>query len=249
MIDERIAARRRAVRESRRRVRLRRTVAMVVAIVLALVLAAIERSALLALETVEVRGTERLSESEVRTSAGLELGTSSVRLRLGRVEDRVRDLVLVDDVDARRTGPRSVRIVVVERRPALVAVGGGVERLLDREGRVIDDGEVAGLPVVRLRTRPPAVGESVALDPALANAYVAWRGLSGPLRVRVLRLDARSERDLVLWVDGVVEVRFGRAERLDEKVRALGTILGDLAGAEVAVIDVRSPTAPVVVPR
>lgn len=249
MIDERIAARRRAVRESRRRVRLRRTVAMACLIVLALVLAAVERSALLALDTVEVRGTERLSESEVLASAALEAGTSTVRLRLGRAEDRVRELVLVDDVDARRTGPRSVRIVVVERRPALVADGGGVERLLDREGRVIDDGTVEGLPVVRLRSRPPAVGESVALDPALANAYVAWRGLSGPLRVRVQRLDARSERDLVLWVDGVVEVRFGRAERLEEKVRALGSILGDLAGAEVAVIDVRSPTAPVVVPR
>ena len=249
MIDERIAARRRAVRESRRRVRLRRTVTMASLLVVALVLAAIERSALLALETVEVRGVERLSEADVLASAALDLGTSSLRLRLGRAEERVRDLVLVDDVDARRTGPRTVRIVVAERRPALVVSGGGVERLLDREGRVIDEGEVDGLPIVRLRSRPPAVGESVALDPALANAYVAWRGLSGPLRVRVQRLDARSERDLVLWVDGLVQVRFGRAERIDEKVRALGTILGDLAGADVAVIDVRSPTAPVVVPR
>jgi hypothetical protein len=42
-------------------------------------------------------------------------------------------------------------------------------------------------------------------------------------------------------------VRFGRAERVDEKVRALGAILGDVGDSPVTVIDVRAPSAPVVI--
>jgi hypothetical protein len=41
-------------------------------------------------------------------------------------------------------------------------------------------------------------------------------------------------------------VRFGRAELLEEKVRAMGAILDDVAGSEVTVIDVRVPAFPVV---
>jgi hypothetical protein len=41
-------------------------------------------------------------------------------------------------------------------------------------------------------------------------------------------------------------VRFGRAELLEEKIRALGAILDDVAGSEVVLIDVRVPGFPVV---
>jgi cell division protein FtsQ len=249
VIDERIAARRQAVRASARRVRLRRTLTVAAAVTVALVLLAVERSSVVALRSIEVVGTERLDRAALLEVAALAPGTSSARLGLGDVERRLRELPLVDDVDARRTGARSVRITVRERRPVLVVRGAGVDRLMDREGRIIDAGVVEGLAVVSLRGRPPAIGEAVALDPALANAYVAWRGLSGPLRVRVQRFDAASDRDLTLWMDDGIEIRFGRAERLEEKVRALGAILEDLGGTPVAVIDVRSPTAPVVIPR
>jgi cell division protein FtsQ len=247
VIDDRIAERRKGVREERRRARLRRTLAVVFAVVVVVALVVVERSALVGLEEIHVAGVERLGEEEVREATGLELGTSTLRLRLGRVEERVASLPAVREVDARRLDPLTVLVEVVERRPSLVVQGGGERVLLDRDGVVLDTGGQAGLPRIVLEEAPPQPGESAEDDPALANAVRAWRGLSGPLRSRVERYQADGPEDLVLRLHSGVDVRIGRADRLDEKVRAMGVILEDVGEADISEIDVRAPSAPFVV--
>lgn len=247
MIDERIAERRADVRDERRRKRLRRTVLVACALVVLVALILIERSPLVGIEEVEIVGTERLDEDTVRDAAALELGTSTLRLRLNDVAAQVRDLPLVSDANAYRANPLTVVIEVSERVPSVVATGGGQSVLVDREGVVIDEQSSESLPVINLDDAPPAVGEHVEEHPALANAHRAWRGLSGPLRVEVVSYEAAGSEDLTLQLSSGIEVRFGRADRVDEKVRALGAVLGDIEDADVTAIDVRAPTAPVVV--
>jgi cell division protein FtsQ len=247
VIDDRIAERRKGVREERRRARLRRTLAIVIAGVIVVALVVVERSALVGLEEIHVAGVERLDEEEVREATGLELGTSTLRLRLGRVEERVAALPAVREVDARRLDPLTVLVEVVERRPSLVVQGDGERVLLDRDGVVLDAGGQAGLPRIVLRDAPPEPGASAEDDPALENAFRAWRGLSGPLRSQVERYLANGPEDLVLRLESGIDVRIGRADRLDEKVRAMGVILEDIGDANISEIDVRAPSAPFVV--
>jgi cell division septal protein FtsQ len=254
VIDERIAERRAEVRDDRRRTRLHRTRVLVLVAILVAGLVAVERSALVGLEEVRVRGTERLDEAAVLAAADLDLGTSTLRLGLGEAAERVTALPLVRETRASRVDPLTVQIEVVEREPVLNVVGGDRTRLVDRDGVVIADGALAGLPEIRLDHEPPEVGRGVGEDPALANAHLAWRGLSGPLRTEVARFDAEGPEELTLQLERGIDVRFGRAQRLDEKVRALGAILADLESeiteaAEVAIIDVRAPAAPVIVGR
>lgn len=217
-------------------------------------LVALERSPLVGLEEVEVAGTQRLTTAQITDAAGLELGTSTLRLGLQAVTERIEALPLVRRATARRTDPLSVRIEVTERVPTLVAAGEGTSRYLDREGVVIDDvgpGEQRppSLPVVALSAAPPAVGESVAADPTLANAHAVWSGLSGSLRAEVATYRAAGPDELTLELLSGIEVRFGRAERTEEKVRALGAVLDDVGDTPIASIDVRAPQAPVVVGR
>ncbi|MFP4311919.1 MAG: cell division protein FtsQ/DivIB [Nitriliruptoraceae bacterium] len=250
-IDDRIAARRASVREDRRRARLRRTVwaLVVLGVVGALVL--VERSSLVALAEVQVQGTERLQEEEVRAASGLELGTSTLRLALDAAAEEIeRELPLVQRAEARRLDPLTVELVVVERTPVLVAEGQGTRRYLDREGVVIDEvaaDEDPHLPVIELPAPPPAVGSHAADDATLENAVAAWRGLSGSLRAEVRRYQAAGPDELTLTLGSGVDVRLGRAVRMDEKVRALGAVLADVGDTPVAMIDVRAPSAPVVV--
>lgn len=248
MIDERIAERRAQVRDEDRRRRLRRTVAVLVLLAVVAVLVLVERSALVALEEVEVVGLDRLSVDEVVDAADLELGTSTVRLRLRAAAERVEALPLVRSADARRVDPLTVRIEVEERRPALVVRGAGESRLVDRDGVVLVDGELEGLPTIVLPVAPPPAGSPVGDDAALGNAHRAWRGLSGPLRAEVDVYDAAGPDELSLVLRSGTQVRFGRADRIDEKVRALGAVLDDLGETEVEAIDVRAPSAPVVIP-
>lgn len=247
MIDERIAQRRADVRDEVRRGRLRRTVVLLVVLAVVAALVLVERSALVGLEEVLVTGTDRTSPDEIRDAAGLVLGTSTLRLRLREAEARVEALPLVRTATARRVDPLTVQVDVVERVPVAVARGGGQERLVDRDGVVLVEGTLDGLPRIQLPVVPPAVGQTAAALPALDNAMAAWRGLSGPLRAEVAVYEASGADELdLLLVDGT-RVRFGRAARVDEKVRALGAVLGDLDGVTVEVIDVRAPSAPVIV--
>ncbi|MFW5933416.1 MAG: cell division protein FtsQ/DivIB, partial [Actinomycetota bacterium] len=123
----------------------------------------------------------------------------------------------------------------------------GERRMIDRDGVVLPEEERGQLPVVVLDQAPPAVGGEVDDDPALDNAFRAWRGLSGPIRSEVVRYMAAGEDELELELDNGVTVRFGRASRVDEKVRALGAVLADVGDTPIEAVDVRAPGAPVVV--
>jgi cell division protein FtsQ len=247
-IDDRIAERRREVRRDRQRGRRRRTVTILAVVLAVAALVGVERSPLVGLESVEVVGTDRLTEEEVLDAADLELGTSTLRLRLGRVEDRVEELPLTLAADARRLDPLRVRIDVTERVPVLVAHAGQDRALVDRSGQVIATGDVEGLPTITVTGDLPAPGERGPVGGPVDVAVSAWRGLSGPLRAEVVRYDTGPDEDLDLQLRSGVTVRFGRPERIDEKVRALGAVLEDVGDTRVTAIDVRAPARPVVVP-
>lgn len=249
MVDERIAARRAEVRDERRRRRLRRTVLVVTLLTVVALLALLERSSLVALAEVRVDGTERLEVDEVRRATGLELGTSTLRLPLDRAREQVEALPLVDSATVGRIDPLTVGVEVVERVPVAVVEAGGERVMVDDEGVVIARGREEGLARIVLTSGElPAPGARLSQRPAAANAHSAMQQLPGALRSQVERYVARAPDELALELTEGVVVQFGRAERVDEKARALGAVLEDLAGREVAEIDVRAPSRPTVVP-
>lgn len=246
MVDERIARRRAEVRSERRRARLRRT--LLVALLGALMGVGVwfEQSEHATVADVRILGTVRLDPMTVSEVSGVTRGDAALRVRPAVIVREVEQLTLVRSVSVRRSGLRTVIIDVRERAPVYTAEHRTTSVLVDRDGVVMDRGREPGLPVVRLVTSPPVPGALVASHAALANAHRAWTGLSGPLRSRVVAMDAPDEDGLELLLDTGQTVRFGRAEFLEEKIRALGAILDDVAGSEVVLIDVRVPGFPVV---
>ena len=209
---------------------------------------AVERSSLVALERIEVTGTVALDEDTVRDAAGLELGTSTVRLRLGPAEERVEALPRVAEATVQRADPLTVTIDVVEREPALLVVAGTRRLLVDDDGVVIATAAGEALPVVELRASTRLeVGSSVDDTPVLAQAVRVLDELPGPLRVRVVRVRSSLTAGVEVVLDDTV-VDFGDDTRVAEKARALAAVLEDLGARTVARIDVRAPSAPVVVP-
>lgn len=245
-LDDRIAERRAEVRADNRRNRLRRTITVLVVLALLATAWAVEGSWLLALDEVQVSGSQRLDPAEVVAAADLEIGTSTVRLRLGAAQERVEALPLVARAEVSRVSPVTVRIEIVERVPHLVGLSGSKAVLVATDGVVIADGIEPALTPVDLTGPLPAVGTQLDAGSPLGAAHLVWLGLSGPLRAEVRRMEARSTEDVDLRLENGTRVRFGRADQLPEKVRSLGALLEELDGERVAVIDVRAPDHPVV---
>lgn len=252
MVDARIAQRRRALRAERRRRRLRRTIVIVVVSVPILTLVWMDAVGRLAVASVHVEGTRSLTDEEVVSAAAIPQGASLIRLSTSDVTERVERIPRIASAEVRRTWSRQVVITVDERVQVLRASGTAAGRqrevLVDRDGVIID---VAGdtddqLALILLSSLPPGPGATVDAHSALANAFEAWRALSGPLRAEVTTFIAEGEDRLELELRRGARIVFGRAERVDEKVRAIGAVLADLGEREVALIDVRAPSRPVV---
>lgn len=246
MVDARIADRRAEVRAAQRRARLRRTLVVLALIVLTGAAVWLERSEHATVLGIEVEGNVRLDAEDVVAAARISVGDSVVRIRPRRVSAEIESLTLVRSVEVSRRDLRTVVIRLVEREPVYSVVHLRRAVLVDRDGVVIDVGTDPRLPVIRLATAPPEPGELVATHAALANAHRVWTGLSGPLRSRVTEIRAPDEDGLELVLEDAPVVRFGRAERMEEKIRAVGEILDDVAGSGVTLIDVRVPAFPVI---
>lgn len=211
----------------------------------------IDASGWIDVDEIIVVGVNRADASAIVATSGIDHGPSMLRFSTSRAARRVEALPLIGQANIERIDTNTVRITVRERQPVLVVAGGRRHVLIDRSGLVIANGAVDSLPTVMLSRMPPDVGSDVQDNPALANAFAVWHGLSGSLRSAVMRYVADSADNLTLFLErgsrGELEIRFGRAERIDEKVRAIGVVLADVGDTDVAVIDVRAPSTPAVV--
>lgn len=264
-MDTRIRARRIAVvrEEGRRRLRVLFGVAAVVS--LGGVAAALSRSPLLDVDHVRVLGAERTAPAAVVRAGGLADQPLMVSVDTGAVSRRVEALPWVLDARAERRWPGTVRIEVTEREPAAVVPVDGGRRwaLVDATGQVLAvEGErPPGLPALGGVSVPGPPGRR--LGPAARAALQVVTSLPATLAARVADVAATPTGvELALTGPGAV-VRLGEATELPAKLAALTALLARDGGpgmrgdpvpgggvfADVAVIDVRVPSAPVLTRR
>lgn len=247
VVDERIVERRQLVRRERRRDRLHRTILVLAALAVAVGFLLVERSPLVAISTVDVVGVSEVPAADVRRVSGITPGTSLLRVDLDAAATAVEQLPRIKSAEVVRVDPLTVEIRVVEREAKYLAMRGDDGVTVDEDGIVLAQEQPAGLVVIDVDDGTlPAPGESVAQSPALANAVGVAEGMPGALGPRITGVRAQGPDRAVLVLDDGILVEMGRAVDLDEKARALATVLEDLAGRTVTVIDVQAPSAPVV---
>jgi cell division protein FtsQ len=205
-------------------------------------------SPLFATRSIEVRGIQRLQADEIRQLAGVRAGTNLFRVSLDDVTASLEREPWIADATAARSLPSTLMITVAERRP--------VGWLKDAEGPVViaADGVIVDRPGSPPRAIPWLGRSPSALTPGarLATAPVALNvarslGDSVLLEVRTVTVGGQ---EVVLLLRGGGEVLYGPPERLQEKSRAIDSMLrwADQQGVEVASIDVRIPGSPTLLP-
>jgi cell division protein FtsQ len=204
------------------------------------------RSALLDVDHIEVAGGTVVTPDEATAGAGLHRGQAMISVNTANAQRRLRGLPWVDTAMVERAFPNIVRIHLTERVAAAIAArpaGGWV--LLDRSGRVLAErpDRPGDLPEII------GAGETPAPAATLASARPALDVVAAlPETIRKQVTSANLDGEAVTLHTGVREIRIGPPTALAAKVAALSVLLERIGGRSVAVLDVRVPQAPVVVP-
>ena len=192
---------------------------------------------------VAIEGAHHVAVESVVAATGL-VGAQAFTASAARARDRLVHLPAVRDALVEIRIPDRVRIVLSER----VAVArwiSGSEWFVDAEGVLFSSLDPRGAPDIRVtdEQKPRQAGDR--LDPALVDAATKLARL-GP---QDLRADATSPRvvltagatGLVLRVASGWEIRFGGAERIDDKIALARRFLRDNPLRKLDYVDVRSP--------
>ena len=207
--------------------------------------AAATRSSALDVDRVMIAGARHTAVPDVLRSAGLDRHRLMMDVHADEMIDRLGQLPWVARVEVERDWPNVVRIALEERVPAAsVTAAGGGWALADRSGRVLthQPGPAADLPQI---TGGPAAGApgSVVAAP-VQDALATAAALPAGLRPRAPIVAVGPEGvELRLKPKGVAKL--GSIDRLGAKLDAVLTVLERGNVENLAVLDVRVPSAPV----
>ena len=217
----RLAAKAQAERSARRRRWARRVGLGAAALVpLALLGWVLLASPLLAVRTVAVSGTSRLSPDQVRAAAAVVRGTPLARVDTGAVVRRVAALRPIAEVRVSRGWPGTLRIRVVERQAVAGILGPSGVLLVDGTGVAFAPAAVLPAGVVRLQVAHPA-----ATDPTTLAALGVYADLRQPLRGRVRILRALSPSSVTLVLSDGRRVLWGGVGDTTLKTQAASALL------------------------
>jgi len=188
-------------------------------------------SSLLAVRSIDVAGTARLTPAQVLAAAAVPDRAPLARVDIDAVASRVRALPAVRTVEVARQWPATVRIVVQERAPTAVRRHGSGFRLVDDSG--------VAFAVVRKRPRGlPLV--SGAGQAGLRAAVDVLAATPPKVRRALLEVRATSPEVVSLRLTRRRTVVWGSPERGARKAEVLTALMTRRA----SVYDVSAPDAP-----
>lgn len=246
-MDPRIKARRIEVRRHEGRRRLQRLAELGIVLLVVAGFAAALRSPLLDVDQIAVRGAERTGAEAVVAALGIERGDQLIDVNLSRAGADVAALPWVSEVTLHRSVDGTIEVAVREREPVALVQAGGVELLVDADGRVLgpaDRRPADSSPLVRIRGIEGPLQPGAHVDEELAGALAMAAALRTAVPGVVSELGGGAG-DLRATLSAGGEALFGDAGRLDAKVRSLATMVEQVDLGCLDELDLRLPGSPV----
>ena len=197
---------------------------------------------------VGVSGNRVVSTQDVLAKAAIVTDSNAWLLDTHGVVRRVQSIPYVLEAKVDRRPPAVVTIAVTERTPTACLVAAGDATTIDGDGRALQRGCDAALPELAVNVPDPVLGAFVT-DPQVARLQRAAAQLHGE-GFALRRLSADRFGDLeAINADGLRVLFAGNADLVDD-ARLVRPILAETKGKiNVATIDLRAPSTPVVVKK
>lgn len=200
---------------------------------------------IMAVETVEVRGAERVEESLIVEALDGVVGTPLALVTDDDVREALLGMPLLLSYEIEKIPPQTLRVVVRERQPVVAIPQGENLRLVDPAGVEIVKLPSAerpdGIPVAK------GVGEAFESETFVAMT-TALQSMPKDLRERIVEINAETPQQIQLMLSDGLVVVWGDPAANARKALVLESMLEALTDVSVRTIDVSSPDAPVYVP-
>lgn len=193
-------------------------------------------SKLLVVRKIDVQGQRLVARDRVLAASGVRLGEPLVRIDTRAVRDRIEAIQEVETVRVVRRWPATVRIVVTERVPVVVAQRANRFLLMDRYGVTVVTSATRPRDLPVLNVTNPAQS-----DPASRAGITVVGELPPWLGRRVGEVDVPSPEAVTLRLQDGPAIVWGAPERTNEKLRLLHGLLTVSPPRGVQSIDVSSP--------
>jgi cell division protein FtsQ len=203
-------------------------------------------SALFELRSLQVRGARHLDRHEVARLGGLGQSTNVLWLRPGRVAASIRADPWVLWVRVSRTLPSTITIAIKERAP-VAELTGSPPLLVAADGVILGPARSrAALPSLDAASAHVVGGRLPASLPQLVVISTLPPGLRG----LVAKVSVDPDTGIALWLRDGVRVLYGDASDPSAKGAAWEAVLSwaRTHGVPPGSIDVRSPSAPALLP-
>ena len=236
-------------------------------VVLAISALIVYNSSAFTIESVSVKGVEHLTASDMQELAGVDSGTTLLRVDTGTIKENLKKDAWVADVKVNRVFPSTLEIVVTERTIAAVVEvpsenaktttswaiasdGMWLMPIPDRDSeagrrtssKVFEDAEsVLHITDVPYGTKPQ-VG-SYCSDANVNNALAIVAGMTTELADRIASVKATETESTTLTITNGPDIVFGTADNIREKERVCLEIMREHPDG-VTYINVRSPDRP-----
>jgi len=196
-------------------------------------------SPLMALRTVEVVGTSRISADQVKAALGDQLGTPLPLVDFARIRADLGTFPLIQSYVTESRPPDTLVVRIVERTPVGTVVVPGGFNLVDAAGVVIQNGatRVPGYPVIDARAGVGSAGFQA------ATAVIA--AVPEAVRQQLDTVTAATTDDVTLVLTGGARVVWGSAERSEYKAVVLAALIVSHPVGTVKEYDVSSPDSAV----
>lgn len=234
--QRRIAIRRAA---GRRRLRWFSVVGIAVAVVLVVLL--LLTSPILSIRNVQVEGNVYTDPTVLGEVISDLKGEPILTADLHGAELRLEAIPWVREVSLSSHLPSKVLIQIVEREPiGFYRAVDGFNRVIDRDGRVLDVIEGDPLDYVPIRGTGPnlSAGDSVG-QPFLGAAQLV-NALPSDLRARLVSMAVSAEGEVSMTLTDEVEVLFGRPDDFQTKLVGVVNEIKKQGSSKYAIIDVSS---------
>ena len=181
------------------------------------------QSSLFQIKTVEVSGTRVVSEEEVLMMADVPEDANIFRFNLSVLSKSISLHPLIRSVDIKRKLPGTLRIIITERGVWAVIPYQDSYLFIDEEGVLLDqrlDADLNILPLLTLSGFPDYVVRGHVVNQSAAElAHQLWINLSENEREEISNYHYDvSSGELSLYTIRGMEMRFGDAERMEEKL-------------------------------